>query len=191
VFLGEDQSRWKKEVLIPKEEIQKRVKELGQQISRDYEAKEPVLIGVLNGVIFFFADLVRAMSIPAKLDFVRAASYGASMSSSGEVRFTKELEIPVKGRPVIIVEDIVDTGLTLVKIIENIRRKGPESLRVCVLIDKTERRQVDVPVDYRGFEVPKGFLVGYGLDFNEQYRYLRDIFVLEPEEGVDDSRRVL
>ena len=185
MVLGEDQRHWKKEILISRDDIQRRVRELAEQISRDYQGREPVLIGVLNGVIFFFADLVRAMTIPVKLDFVRAASYGSGMSPSGEIKFTKGLEIPVQGRPVIIVEDIVDTGSTLVKIMKEIAEKGPESLKVCVLIDKTERRQVEVPIDYKGFEVPKGFLVGYGLDFNEEYRYLRDIFVLRPdEEGV-------
>jgi len=168
-----------KELLISRQEIQKRVRELALQISKDYHGKEPVLIGVLNGVVFFFADLVRYMTIPSKLDFIRAASYGSGTSSSGTIRFSKDVEIDIKGQPVILVEDIVDTGLTLAKIREILEKKEPESVRICVLIDKHERRQAEVPIDYCGFHIQEGFIVGYGLDFNEQYRYLSDIFVLK------------
>jgi len=170
-----------KKLLISRETIQSRVKELASQISRDYEGKEPALIGILNGVIFFIADLAREIKIPTVIDFVRAASYGCGTTSSGEVRLTKEVEIPIEGRPVILVEDIVDTGLTLSRIIESLKRKNPESLRICALIDKRERRSTEVPVDYFGFRIKEGFIVGYGLDYNERYRHLPDIFVLREE----------
>ena len=135
-------------------------------------------MGILNGVVFFFADLVREITLPSRIDFIRAASYGSGTSSSGSVRLTKDLEIPVEGKPVIVVEDIVDTGLTLARILEILKERGPESIKVCVLIDKLERRETDIAIDYRGFEVKEGFLVGYGLDFDEQYRYLPDIYRL-------------
>jgi len=167
-----------KEILIPKDKIQKRVRELALEISRDYEGKEPILIGVLNGVIFFFTDLIRNLTIPVKLDFIRAASYGEDTTSSGIIRVSKDVEIDIRGQDVILVEDLVDTGLTLSKIKHNLEKKGPESIRICVLIDKSERRQTQVPIDYYGFHIEEGFIVGYGLDFNEQYRHLADIFVL-------------
>lgn len=168
-----------KELLIPRENIQRRVKELARQISSDYEGKEPILIGILNGVVFFFADLMREISIPTKMDFIRAASYGSEMKSSGSIRLTKEVEMPVRGQPVILVEDIVDTGLTLTHIVKNLESKGPESLRICALIDKLERRDIDVSIDYCGFKINEGFLVGYGLDYDEKYRHLPDICILK------------
>ncbi len=169
----------KKEILIPREKIDVRVKELAGKISSDYSDKEPVIVGVLNGVVFFFADLVREIKRPVKIDFVRAASYGSGTSSSGSIRLTKDIEIPISGKPVIVVEDIVDTGLTLSKIIEMLRQRDPESIRTCVLIDKKERRDKEVDIDYCGFRVEEGFLVGYGLDYDEQYRYLPDIYSLK------------
>ena len=168
-----------KEILIPREKIQARVKELAKQISSDYEGKEPILIGVLNGVIFFFADLVRELSVPNKIDFIRAASYGSKSTSSGNVRFTKEVEIPVKGKPVILVEDIVDTGETLSRIGEIMESNGAESLKICALIDKLERRNKAVNIYYCGFQIKEGFVVGYGLDYDEKYRHLPDIYVLK------------
>lgn len=167
-----------KEILIPRDKIQGRVKELAAQICSDYNGKEPVLIGVLNGVVFFIADLAREMTIPTKMDFVRAASYGSGMTSSGNVRLTKDVEIPIQGKPVILVEDIVDTGLTLTHIMKIIERKGPESIRICAFIDKLERREIPVSVDYCGFQIEEGFIVGYGLDHDEKYRHLPDIYVL-------------
>jgi hypoxanthine phosphoribosyltransferase len=167
-----------KEILIPRDKIQGRVKELADQICSDYKGKEPVLIGVLNGVVFFIADLARQMTIPTKMDFVRAASYGSGMASSGTVRLTKDVEIPIQGKPVILVEDIVDTGLTLAHIVKILERKDPESIRICALIDKLERRNIAVNVDYCGFQVEEGFIVGYGLDHNEKYRHLSDIYIL-------------
>ena len=168
-----------KELLIPRENIQRRVKELARQISSDYEGKEPILIGILNGVVFLFADLMREISIPTKMDFIRAASYGSEMKSSGSIRLTKDVEMPVRGQPVILVEDIVDTGLTLTHIVKNLESKGPESLRICALIDKLERRDIDVSIDYCGFKINEGFLVGYGLDYDEKYRHLPDICILK------------
>jgi len=158
--------------------LQARVKELAGKISTDYSDREPIVLGVLNGAVFFFADLVREMTIPSRIDFIRAASYGSGTSSSGSVRLTKDLEIPIEDEPVILVEDIVDTGLTVTKIVEILRERGPESVKVCALIDKLERRSMDVVIDYCGFQVKEGFLIGYGLDYNEQYRYLPDIYAM-------------
>ena len=168
-----------KELLIPKKTILSRVNELAREISSDYSGREPIVIGILNGVVFFFADLVRKMTVPSRIDFIRAASYGSGSTSSGKVRLSKDLEIHTKDKPVIVVEDIVDTGLTLTRIVEILRERGPESIKTCVLIDKLERRDVEVVIDYRGFQVNEGFLVGYGLDYDEQYRYLPDIYTLK------------
>ena len=169
----------KRELFLSQETIQAKVGELAQQISTDYAGKDPVLVGILNGVVFFFTDLVIAMSIPSKMDFMRATSYGSGTTSSGHVKLTKDVEIPLEGKPVIIVEDIVDTGLTLNRIVDIIKARDPESVKICALIDKLERREEEVSVDYCGFQVEKGFLVGYGLDHDEQYRYLPDIYVLK------------
>jgi len=165
--------------LLSEETIRSRVKELAEQISSDYADKEPIMIGVLNGVVFFFADLLKDLTIPAKIDFVRAASYGSGMTSSGTVTFTKDVEIPITGEDVILVEDIVDTGLTLKHIARRLEEKGPRSLKICALIDKQERRKEEVTIDYCGFHVEEGFLVGYGLDHDEEYRCLRDIYQLK------------
>ncbi|HDZ91699.1 MAG: hypoxanthine phosphoribosyltransferase [Deltaproteobacteria bacterium] len=169
----------KREIFISRGAIQKRVGEIARQISSDYAGTEPVLVGILKGSIFFFTDLVREISIPTKIDFMRACSYGSKMHSSGCVRLTKDIELPVEGRHVIIVEDIVDTGLTLAFIKENLESRGVESVRICSLIDKLERREREVPVDYCGFQVKEGFLVGYGLDCDEEYRYLPEIYLLK------------
>lgn len=169
---------WEKKVLLSRETIQNRVKELADRISTDYAGKELLLIGVLKGVIFFLADLMREIRISSELDFIRAASYGSEMTSSGEIKLTKDVEIPLKGKHVILVEDIVDTGLTLSHVIKNLEHRGVESLRVCALIDKLERRDLTVTIDYCGFQVEKGFLVGYGLDYNEKYRHLPEIYEL-------------
>jgi len=172
----------KQELLIHQETIKSRIKELARRISSDYSGKEPVFVGILNGSVFFFADIAREMTIPLKIDFIRAASYGSGNSSSGSVRLTKGLEIPVKDKPVILVEDIVDTGLTLSKILDIITEQSPESIKICALIDKQERRKKDITIDYCGFQVEEGFLVGYGLDYNEQFRCLNDIYKLHFEK---------
>ncbi len=169
----------KKELLLSREVIGARVKELAGQISEDYRGKEPLLVGILKGSVFFFADLVREITLPSKIDFLRAASYGRKMDSCGSVRLTKDLELPVEGKPILLVEDIVDTGLTLSYIKEVLADRGAESIKICALVDKLERRKKHVPVDYCGFKVGGGFLVGYGLDFDEKYRYLPEIFILK------------
>jgi hypoxanthine phosphoribosyltransferase len=168
----------KQELLIPQNVIESRIKELASQISADYIGKEPVVVGVLNGAVFFLADIVREVTIPLKIDFIRAASYGSGVSSCGDVRLTKGLEIPITNKPVIIVEDIVDTGLTLSKILDIMMEQNPESIKICALIDKQERRETEISIDYCGFKVKEGFLVGYGLDYNEQFRCMKAIYKL-------------
>jgi hypoxanthine phosphoribosyltransferase len=175
----QDQKMNNREILIAQETIQSRVYELAQEISSDYADEEPIMIGILNGVVFFFVDLVKALTIPITIDFIRASSYGSGTISKGTITYSKDVEIDVKDKHVIIVEDIVDTGLTLNQIIKRVEKKGPKSIRICALIDKGERRSEEVALDYSGFQVEKGFLVGYGLDHDERYRYLPDIFVLK------------
>ena len=155
------------------------MKEIAAEISSDYAEEEPVLIGVLNGVVFFFADLVRELNIPLNIDFIRASSYGNSDRSSGKVHFTKDVELMIHGRHVIIIEDIVDTGLTLKRIVQKISEKRPASIKTCVLIDKLEHREEEINIDYRGFHVEEGFLIGYVLDYDEKYRHLPDIYTLK------------
>lgn len=167
-----------REILIERRAILARVSDLAARISSDYAGKEPVLIGVLKGAVFFFADLVMHLTIPCRIDFIGASSYGSGRDSSGDVKLIKEVQIPVSGKSLILVEDIVDTGLTLERIVKALRQKGPESIRVCALIDKKERRERALQIDYCGFEVKEGFLVGYGLDYDEQFRNLPDIHVL-------------
>ena len=168
-----------KTLLFSKEIINEKVKELASKISLDYKEKEPIFIGVLNGAVFFLSDLVREVGIPLRMDFVRASSYGSEMESSGSVRLIKDIEIPVQGKPVILVEDIVDTGLTLSYIRKHLELRHPESIKICALIDKLERRETSIPVDYFGFKIEEGFVVGYGLDYDEKYRNLPDIYVLK------------
>jgi hypoxanthine phosphoribosyltransferase len=165
-------------LLISQNSIQSRVRDLASQISSDYSGKELIAVGMLNGAFIFFADIVREMTIPLKIDFIRAASYGSGNSSCGDVRLTKPLEIPIKDKSLLLIEDIVDTGLTLSKILDIIWEQKPESVKICALIDKQERREKKITVDYCGFKVKEGFLVGYGLDYNEQYRCLSDIYEL-------------
>jgi hypoxanthine phosphoribosyltransferase len=166
------------EVLFPKRIIEARVRELAGQISRDYAGRELLIVGVLNGAFIFMADLIRSLAIPCRVDFVRLASYGSCTVSSGEVRIAKDLETPIAGRDVLIVEDIVDTGLTLSRLVDLLRERRPESLRVCSLLDKAERRLVPFTADYVGFSIPDHFVVGYGLDYNEKFRFLPDVCVL-------------
>jgi hypoxanthine phosphoribosyltransferase len=171
----------KKHCLISRAEIARRVTELGEVISRDYAGRELVMVGVLKGAFIFLADLVRALPFPLEVDFVRLCSYGAGTTSSGEVHITKDVELPLKDRDVLIVEDIIDVGLTLDFLRRHLLSHHPRSLKICCFIDKKERREVEVPLDYVGFTVEKGFLVGYGLDCGEQSRNLPEIFVLEKD----------
>jgi hypoxanthine phosphoribosyltransferase len=167
-----------KKILFSRAAIQKRVQELASQISGDYAGRELVVIGILKGAFIFMADLVREISIPCKIDFVRVASYGASSESFGKVVMTKDIETSIKGRDILIVEDIVDTGLTLQYLIEWLKERNPHSLKICVFLDKRKRRKVSFEADYVGFTIDDGFVVGYGLDFNEQYRFLPDVYVI-------------
>ena len=166
------------EVLVPEEAIRARVAELGRRISDDYPGKELLLIGLLRGAIVFLSDLMRAISIPVRLDFIGISSYGGS-TESGAVRLVMDLETDIAGRHVMVVEDIVDTGKTLSYLVENLKARQPDSLRICALLDKPERRQVPIEVDYVGFEIPDKFVVGYGLDFAEGYRNLPFVGVLK------------
>lgn len=168
----------KPELLFPREVIGRRVKELADQISKDYEGRELLLVGVLKGAFIFMADLIRGLSIPCRVDFIRAASYGVGSHSSGEIKITKDLETPIAGMDVLVVEDIVDTGLTLSRLLDILRERQPASVRVCALLDKKERRQVSFTAEYVGFTIPDHFVVGYGLDFNENFRFLPDVRML-------------
>ena len=169
------------DVLIPHEQIQARVAELGAQISADYSGKDLTVIGILKGSVLFMADLIRAISMPLAIDFMAVTSYGASTTSSGNVRILKDLDSSITGRHLLIVEDILDSGLTMQYLLNNLASRGAASLRVCTLLDKPERRLTDVRADYTGFAVPNEFVVGYGLDYNQMYRNLPDIGVLHPE----------
>jgi hypoxanthine phosphoribosyltransferase len=170
-----------KEILLTEREIGERVKELAAQISRDYEGKEPVLVCVLNGAFMFLADLVRCLTIPVTIDFVKWVSYGDDTRSSGVVRILKDLDESVESRHVLIVEDIIDTGLTLHYLMENLRARNVASLKVVALLDKPSRRKIAVKADYLGFSVPDAFVVGYGLDFGQNYRHLPFVGVLKSE----------
>lgn len=168
-------------VLLTEEEIQRRVRQMAGQISADYAGKEPLLVGILKGAFIFLADLVRNLTIPVHLDFMAVSSYGSASESTGAVRILKDLDQSIEGVHVLLVEDIVDTGLTLNYLMENLRARGPATLKVCTLLDKPGRRLVKVEPDYNGFAIPDEFVVGYGLDYNGSYRYLRDIMVLKRE----------
>ncbi len=168
-------------VLFTDEEIARRVKEIGRQITKDYQGKDLVLVGILKGAIIFFSDLVRQIDTPLHMDFMAVSSYSESHESSGVVRILKDLDVSIEGRDVLIVEDIVDTGLTLAYLKEILQSRKPMSIRVASLLDKPERRQVNLQPDYLGFSIPDVFVVGYGLDFAEQYRYLPYVGVLAPQ----------
>lgn len=169
------------EVMFTSEELQRKVKELGAAISRDYKGKELLMIGVLRGAVIFMADLARAIDIPLALDFMAVSSYGASTSTSGVVRILKDLDEDLEGKHVLVVEDIIDSGLTLNYLLELLKSRNPASVKLCTLLSKPERRQVNVEVDYMGFSIPDAFVVGYGLDYAEKYRNLPFIGILKPE----------
>ena len=169
------------ESLVSEEDLQRRVRELGEEISRDYAGRDLFLIGVLKGAVFFMADLMRHVTVPCEVDFMAISSYGASTDSSGVVRILKDLDINIEGRNVLVVEDIIDSGLTLSYLIRNLESREPASLEVCALLTKPARREIDVPVRWIGFEIPNRFVIGYGLDFAERYRNLPYVGVLSEE----------
>lgn len=168
-------------IWIPAEEIELRVQELGQAISHDYAGRNPLLIGVLKGVLFFMADLLRAITIPVAVDFMAVSSYAPNARDHGSVRVLKDLEAPIAGRHVLFVEDVIDTGLTLNYLLRTLRAREPASLEVCVLFNKSKRRLIDIPLKYEGFDLPDRFVVGYGLDHRELYRNLPFLGLLKPQ----------
>ena len=171
------------EVLIGTEELERRVNELGAEISRDYTGSDLVLIGILKGAVLFIADLMRSLTVPCEVDFIAVSSYGSATDSSGVVRILKDLETSIEDRNVLIVEDIIDSGLTLHYLVKNLSARGPRSLEVCALLTKPERRRVDLPIRYVGFEIPNRFVIGYGLDYDQRYRNLQYIAVLAEQTG--------
>ena len=169
------------EILIDEETLSTRVAELGAEVSADYQGRDLLLIGVLKGAVFFMADLMRHITVPCEVDFMAISSYGDSTDSSGIVRILKDLDINIEGRDVLVVEDIIDSGLTLSYLMRNLESREPASLEVCALMTKPDRREIDIPVRYIGFEIPNRFVVGYGLDFGERYRNLPYVAVLSDE----------
>jgi hypoxanthine phosphoribosyltransferase len=167
------------EILVDRDSLDRRVSELGEQISSDYAGRDLLLVGVLKGAVFFMADLMRRLTIPCEIDFMAISSYGASTDSSGVVRILKDLDINIEGRDVLVVEDIIDSGLTLSYLMRNLEAREPASLEVCALLTKPDRREIEVPVRYVGFEIPNRFVIGYGLDFAERYRNLPYVGVLD------------
>jgi hypoxanthine phosphoribosyltransferase len=172
------------EVLIGSDELQRRVRELGAEISADYE-DGVLLIGILKGAVLFLADLMRSLRVPCEIDFIAVSSYGSATDSSGVVRILKDLESSIEGRDVLIVEDIIDSGLTLHYLIRNLRARGPRTLEVCALLDKPERRRVDLPIRYVGFEIPDRFVIGYGLDYGQRFRNLDYVAVLADDDDAE------
>jgi hypoxanthine phosphoribosyltransferase len=169
------------EILVQADDLKHRVRELGAEISRDYEGRDLLLICVLKGAVFFLSDLMRTIEVPCEVDFMAVASYGSATDSSGVVRILKDLDEPIEGRDVLIVEDIVDSGLTLNYLLRNLKARRPASLEVCALLTKPERRKVDLPARYIGFEIPNRFAIGYGLDHAERYRNLPYVAALVDE----------
>ncbi|MCP4427817.1 MAG: hypoxanthine phosphoribosyltransferase [Chloroflexi bacterium] len=170
-----------RKVLFSADEIEARVRELGQTISQDYDGRNPLLVGVLKGVFPFMADLLRMITIPVEVDFMAVASYTEATREQGLVRLEKDLGEPINGRHVLFVEDVVDTGLTLNYLLRNLRARQPASLEVCALFDKERRRLIDIPIKYKGFDLPDRFVVGYGLDYREKFRNLPFVGLLKPE----------
>jgi hypoxanthine phosphoribosyltransferase len=169
------------EILVQRDELEHRIRELAEEISRDYRGRSLLLVGVLKGAVFFLSDLMRHLDVNVEVDFMAVSSYGASTDSSGVVRILKDLDAPIEGRDVLIVEDIVDSGLTLSYLFRMLRARGPASLEVCALLTKPDRREIEMPIRYVGFEIPNRFAIGYGLDFAERYRNLPYVAVLEGE----------
>ena len=176
-------------VLLDSQTIRNRISELASQIASDYQGKMPHLIAVLKGASIFHADLVRAMELPLSFDFIAVSSYGTLGTSSGEVRILKDLEDSLEGKDVLLVEDIVDTGLTLHSLVQNLKARNPQSLKIVALLNKPAGRKIDVPVTYIGFDIPDAFVVGYGLDYRDRYRNLPYLATLEPSEMQEDAAR--
>ena len=168
------------EILLDTATIDARVAELGAQLSADYAGRDPVLVSVLKGSLVFLADLMRAMDLPSSIDLMEVSSYGGGTETSGQVRILKDLSKPIEGRDVIVVEDIIDTGLTLNYLLRYLAERHPASIKICCLLDKPARRLAEIPIDYRGFTIPDRFVIGYGLDYDERYRNLPYIGVLKP-----------
>ncbi|WMM25416.1 hypoxanthine phosphoribosyltransferase [Tissierella sp. MB52-C2] len=170
-----------KTILVTEEDIEKRVKELGKQIAEDYKGKDLILVGILKGAVIFMSDLARNINMQIGLDFMAVSSYGRSSTSTGEVRIIKDLDFSVENKDILIIEDIIDTGYTLAYLTDNLKKRGASSVKVCTLLDKPERRKVNVPVDYLGFAIPDEFVVGYGLDYAEIGRNLPYVAALKEE----------
>lgn len=168
-------------ILLSEDQIRARIQELGQQLTADYREKNPIFVGILKGVVVFFADMIRAIPIDCQIDFMAVSSYGGGTESSGKIQVKKDLSADIEGRHVVILEDILDSGLTLSHTAAYLKTKGPASLKICTLLDKPDRRKAEVQADYVGFTIPNLFVVGYGLDFDERYRNLPYIGVLKPE----------
>ena len=169
-------------VLIPEEKVDERIAQLGEQISRDYAGKQVHLIGILKGSIFFICELAKRITVPVTMDFMSVSSYGAGTKSSGVVKLIKDLDESIEGKDILVVEDIIDSGHTLSYLLKNLSSRNPASIRLCTLLDKPERREVDVEVDYQGFSIPDEFVIGYGLDYDQRYRNLPYIGVLSLTE---------
>ena len=168
------------DILLDTDTVATRVTELGAELVRDYTGRDPVLVSVLKGSLVFLADLMRVMDLPMSIDLMEVSSYGSGTESSGQVRILKDLSKPIEGRDVIVVEDIIDTGLTLNYLLRYLGERHPASIKVCCLLDKPARRLAEIPIDYRGFTIPDRFVIGYGLDYDERYRNLPYIGVLKP-----------
>jgi hypoxanthine phosphoribosyltransferase len=168
-------------ILVEEDTLRGRIAELGAEVSNDYAGRDLLLVGVLKGAVFFMADLMRHLTIPCEVDFMAISSYGASTDSSGVVRILKDLDVNIEGRDVLVVEDIIDSGLTLSYLIRNLESRNPATLEVCALLTKPARREIDVKVRYTGFEIPNEFVIGYGLDYAERYRNLPYVAVLDPD----------
>ena len=169
-------------VLIPEDKVDERIAQLGEQISRDYAGRQVHLIGILKGSIFFICELAKRITVPVTMDFMSVSSYGAGTKSSGVVKLIKDLDEPIEGKDVLVVEDIIDSGHTLSYLLKNLSSRNPASIRLCTLLDKPERREVDVEVDYQGFSIPDEFVIGYGLDYDQRYRNLPYIGALSLTE---------
>lgn len=170
-----------KQVLVSEEEIAKKVEELAKKITEDYKGKDLLLVGILKGSVIFMSALAQKIEFPVQMDFMAVSSYGKSSTSTGEVRINKDLDFSVEDRNLLIIEDIIDTGYTLGYLIDNLKKRGAKSIKVCTLLDKPDRRKVDINVDYLGFVIPDEFIVGYGLDYAEQYRNLPYVAALKEE----------